>query len=245
MRAIVNIFLLIVVLAFLAATLIGVIPILLYFFLVFFRSAKREQRVLSKVNKMLVDGERMVVGAIECRATSLFRRRRSVFATNNRVILIKRKLLGGYQMMDRKWKDLHDARMSENILPGLSGAALSFSFIDPPGGSMHLVGVRRDDAAKAYTFAQSEEQAWEEKRRVRDLEEKRAASGGINFHGFPQQSGPSVSANPILLSGTTIDVSPSDTVADEINRAKALFDSGAISDVEFQEIKAKILSRHF
>lgn len=148
-------------------------------------------------------------------------------------------------MMDRKWKDLRDAQMSENIIPGLSGTALSFSFIDPPGGSMQLAGASPDDAAKVYTFAQSQEQAWEEKRRVRGLEEKRAASGGINFHGFPQQSGPSEPLNPTLISGKTIDVSPSDIVAGEINRAKALLDSGSISDDEFQEIKSKILNRHF
>jgi hypothetical protein len=30
---------------------------------------------------------------------------------------------------------------------------------------------------------------------------------------------------------------------DELAKAKALFDGGAISDVEFQEIKAKVLAR--
>lgn len=245
MRAIVNIILLILVLTFLASSLIGIILIPLYFFFVFFGSANRKRKVASKIDAMLVDGERIVASAIEYRAMSLFRRRRSIFTTNNRIIFIKRNLLGGYQMMDRKWKDLRDAQMSENSLPGLSGTALYFSFIDAPGESMQLAGVSPDDAAKVYTFAQSQEQAWEEKRRVRDLEEKRAASGGINFHGFPQQSGPSEPLNPTLISGKTIDASPSDIVASEINRAKVLLDSGSISDDEFQEIKSKILNRHF
>ncbi|MDX0999927.1 hypothetical protein GOE20_03185 [Sinorhizobium medicae] len=245
MRAIVNIILLFLVLTFLASSLIGIILIPLYFLFVFFGSTNRKRKVASKIDAMLVDGERIVASAIEYRAMSLFRRRRSIFTTNNRIIFIKRNLLGGYQMMDRKWKDLRDAQMSENSLPGLSGTALYFSFIDAPGESMQLAGVSPDDAAKVYTFAQSQEQAWEEKRRARDLEEKRAASGGINFHGFPQQSGPSEPLNPTLISGKTIDASPSDIVASEINRAKVLLDSGSISDDEFQEIKSKILNRHF
>ena len=33
------------------------------------------------------------------------------------------------------------------------------------------------------------------------------------------------------------------SIVDELGKAKALFDSGVISDAEYNEIKAKILSR--
>ena len=77
-----------------------------------------------------------------------------------------------------------------------------------------------------YAKAQFEEQAWEEKRRVRGLEETRAASGGVTV-GMGAGAG---GAAP-------------DRMVEEISKAKALLDAGAISDTEFQEMKAKILGR--
>ena len=74
--------------------------------------------------------------------------------------------------------------------------------------------------------AQYEEQAWEEKRRVRGLEETRAASGGVSIGAMDRAGG---------VSG--------DRMVEEIRKAKELLDSGAVSDAEFQEMKAKILGR--
>ena len=78
-----------------------------------------------------------------------------------------------------------------------------------------------------YAKAQYEEQAWEEKRRVRGLEETRAASGGVMIGGGDGM-GPGGGA---------------DRMVEEIRKAKELLDSGAVSDAEFQEMKAKILGR--
>lgn len=77
-----------------------------------------------------------------------------------------------------------------------------------------------------YSHAQSEEHAWEEKRRVRALEESRAASGGVTFHSGTPSGGGAVTS-----------------MMDELVKAKALFDGDAISDAEYQEIKAKVLAR--
>ncbi len=245
MRGILNIIFLLFLSLLLISSIAGIPFLVLYACFVFIGGDKRRQKVHTKVSNMLMSGEEIVGSVIENRVMSLFQRRLSIFITNSRVIFVQRKILGGYQMIDRQWKDLRDAKMDENIMPGIFGATLSFSFINPPGGVMAVSGVDPETAAKLYTYSQAQEHAWEEKRRVRSLEEARATSGGINFHGFPQPVQQAQAPAPALVSGKTIDVTPTDTVVAEINRAKSLLDSGAISDAEFQEIKSKILSRHF
>ncbi|CDZ65223.1 Hypothetical protein NGAL_HAMBI2605_34920 [Neorhizobium galegae bv. orientalis] len=246
MRAIFNLIFFVIVAGVLIFSIFGIPVVIFWWWCLFVGAGKRLVKVRRKIASMLMDGESVVTDVIEYRVMSFFQRRLYLAITNSRVIFVQRRILGGYQMMDRQWKDLKNARMDENTLPALSGASVAFTFINPPGGSMAVTGVDPEKAAKLYTYSQAQEHAWEEKRRVRGLEEKRAASGGINFHGFPQQQAVPIEApKPILVAGTTIDVSPTDIVAGEINKAKALFDAGAISDAEFQEIKAKILSRHF
>jgi len=131
-------------------------------------------------------------------------------------------------MNDYQWKDLRDAKIDEDTFPKLSGSTLSFSFLQSP--SIVAKGIPSESAMTIYKYAQREEQAWEEKRRVRGIEEKRAASGGIILGG-------GVPGGPTTPGAGDI------SIVDEIRRAKELVDAGAISDAEFEEIKAKILSR--
>jgi hypothetical protein len=60
------------------------------------------------------------------------------------------------------------------------------------------------------------------------MEEARASSGGISLGGYPGNGGAAAAGTSTL---------------EELERAKKLLDSGVISDVEFNEIKSKILSR--
>lgn len=245
MRGILNILIILTLTFFLVISIVGVVFIPIYIYLVFIGSKKRKAKVSNKIQSMLIAGEHVIAETIEYRVMALFQRRTAIAITNSRIIVVKRRNLGGFQMSDRQWKDLSDAQMDENILPGLFGARLAFSFQAPAGSKMQVYGVNPEEAAKIYSLSQGQEQAWEEKRRIRDLEEKRAASGGINFSGFPQSSSHSEASKTPQIAGTRIDVSPTDAIANEINRAKSLLEAGAISDVEFQEIKSKILSRHF
>jgi len=205
----------------------------LYFILVFMGAAKREAKVKTTIEAMLMPNESVVAGIIEYRAMALFRRRMFMVVTTSRMIVVRRKILGGYGMLDKQWKDLSNAQMDENIFPALFGTSLSFSFLEHAGSNLRIGGGDPEDAAKIYKYAQSQEQAWEEKRRIRGIEENRSFAGAINLGGlFPSAGGSS-------------DVSPTDMIANEINSAKSLLATGVISDAEFQEIKSKILSRRF
>jgi hypothetical protein len=192
----------------------------------------RRARASEKLAGTLMGSEQKLGEAIQFRLCALISRRLLVAATNSRIILIARPLLGGFTMKDYQWKDLHDAKLSENVLPWLFGSRLSFAIRREGEGRTEdrlvVDGIEGRLASQIYAAAQDQEQAWEEKRRVRTMEEARASSGGITLGGVPSTSGGGNAG------GSTLD---------ELERAKKLMDSGVISDAEFNEIKSKILSR--
>jgi hypothetical protein len=192
----------------------------------------RKLKAVEKLTSTLMTSEQRLGDGIQLRLCALLSRRLVVAATTSRVILIERPMLGGFTMKDYQWKDLHDATLAENLLPNLFGSKLSFTIRrDGQGaneGTIVADGLDARVASRLYTAAQDQEQAWEEKRRVRSMEEARASSGGISLGGFP---------------GAAPGGSPAGSPLEEIERAKKLLDIGAISDAEFNEIKSKILSR--
>jgi hypothetical protein len=89
--------------------------------------------------------------------------------------------------------------------------------------------LRKDQAQAVYRICQAQDQAWREKRRVRELEELRARSGGIQVSsgggGYP----------PAGTAGQ------SDSVR-RLQEAKKMLDDRLITDAEYEAIKAKIVS---
>lgn len=223
----------IILLVFLAIILMPLtlgLHIPIYWFAVFFGAHQRIAKAQKKLEDTLMQGESLVTQGMQKRPFAFFSRRKLVGITNSRIIMISRGLLGGFTMKDFQWKDLHNAKVSENVLSNLCGSNLIFSAINE---SISVPGVENTAAISIYKKAQAEEQAWEEKRRIRNLEERRAASGGVIVN--------SGQANSSYESGGK----GSGSVTEEIEKAKKLLDSGAINDAEFQEIKSKILSKNF
>ena len=72
------------------------------------------------------------------------------------------------------------------------------------------------------------------------MEEKRAESGGV-FIG--QTSNPTQSNNS-AISNQNIEQQRKVDITEELFKLKKLLDEGILSDVEFQEMKSKILSRN-
>ena len=87
-----------------------------------------------------------------------------------------------------------------------------------------------EEARAIYCNAQAQEHAWEEKRRVRAIEETRAAAGGVYVN------------TPAHIAPETPKKEPVSLVQ-ELNSLKQLLDGGVISDAEFQEMKSKIIAR--
>ena len=210
-----------------------------YYYLVFRNQNERVKKANSKLLDYLIEGESIIVKGLDTRPFALFKRRQIFAVTNSRIIRLERGLLGGFEMLDYQWKDLKDAQISENIFPSITGSTLTFIF---QVNSEEPIEVypEIEVASKAYRHSQQEEQAWEEKRRIRDMEEKRAKSGGV-FIGQgsnPIQSNNSINDNQDKQQKRKVDI------ADELFKLKKLLDEGVLSDAEFQEMKSKILSRN-
>jgi hypothetical protein len=212
-----------------AIAVVGVVAAV-YWAFVIRGSEERKAKTVEKLASTLMANERKLADAMQLRMCALTSRRLLLAATSSRVILIERPMLGGFTMRDYQWKDLHDATLSENLLPNLFGSRLTFSIRrdgqEQVEGVIVADGIEQRVASRLYTAAQEQEQAWEEKRRVRTMEEARASSGGITLGGYPGNGGGGGAST-----------------LDELERAKKLLDSGVISDVEFNEIKSKILSK--
>jgi hypothetical protein len=181
-------------------------------------SAARAEIAQQKLKSTLMHSESVISFAIQKRCASLFYRRQVIAITSSRMITLNRSWFGGFTMLDYQWKDLRDATLQENIFPAMFGSKLTF-VVEEDKPQLMIDGLPGDAAASIYSRSQGEEQSWEEKRRIRDMEEDRS---GIGISGGGRENA---------------------TLLEELGRAKALFDAAAITDVEYQEIKAKIISR--
>lgn len=194
----------------------------------FLGASGRAAKAAGLTKTTLMSEEQIIAQGIQHRAFALFSRREVVAITNSRVLIVRRGLLGGFKMTDIQWKDLKDVRIEQNVMEGVCGSNLAFAHLNSGTGAMSVEGIASDVAATIYSKAQTEEQAWEEKRRVRAMEEVRAAAGGVVVHAPSPTSPPAAPTGNRMLA--------------EITQAKALLDSGTISDAEFQEMKSKILA---
>lgn len=143
----------------------------------------------------------------------------AVILTNKRFIVYRPGLIR-VQFDDDLWLNLEDAHLEE----GLFGAQLTF--YTAQGRRMAIDRLPKDQARRAYAFAQEKEQEALEIRRQRKIEEDRAKAGGV------------VVSAPSAAPVTTPD---SDPMA-KMTKLRALFDAGLITDEEYKKKKAEILA---
>ena len=189
---------------------------------------------LSEINGLLVPGERLLACAVQRRLFALTHRRTTVAATTGRFIAISRGLIGGYVPFDVRWQDLHDAEIRAGIFGAtLTISALTHADLATNAGTGHgtphaFMGLRKLEAQAVYKICQAQEQAWREKRRVRDLDELRAESGGIQIGAQPSGSAMGAQA-------------PAGDPTARLRRAKEMLDQGLITDAEYESIKARVV----
>ncbi|MFT4511000.1 hypothetical protein [Caballeronia sp. 15711] len=191
------------------------------------------REALSYLESMLISGETIQAYAIQRRLFALSHRRAVVAATSGRLIGMNRGLLGGFTPVDLRWQDIKSA----HVRAGVFGSDLTVTGLTQPdlasGGGIRTItfeGLRKEDAQAVYRACQAQEQAWREKRRLRELEELRAKSGG--FQG-------SVETGRFAAPDASDDAN---SIA-RLQRAKDMLEKGLISDSEYETVKARIIGQ--
>ena len=188
-------------------------------------------RALDALRTLLIPGETLESWAVQRRLFALTHRRRLVAATSGRLLSVSRGLFGGFSTEDIRWQDLDDAQLRVGIV-GATLTVIAFASTDLASAShgtartLVFPGLRKAEAQAVYRACQAQEQAWREKRRVRDLEELRAKSGGIQLAG-----------------GAPVSAGGDDThqPAARLQRAREMLQQGLLTDAEFEQVKSRIL----
>jgi Bacterial PH domain len=188
---------------------------------------------LATLQGLLTSGETLEAWAAQRRVYALSHRRVCIAATSGRFISLQRRLFGGYESADIRWQDLKEARISAGILAAdltlIAQSSSDMSLASEVNRVWSFEGLFKDQAQAMYRICQQHDQVWREKRRVRELEELRAKSGGVLIGGaaaYGAAAGTGAESDPVR----------------RLRQAREMLDAKLISDSEFESIKAKIVS---
>jgi len=187
-------------------------------------------RPLAQLRAVLIPGETLEAWAIQRRAYALTHRRLLLAATSGRLIVLKRRLLGGFDLSSIRWQDLEEVTLRVGMIAAelaiRAGKATDLASLGASASQQVVfAGLRNDHAQSVYRICQAQDQAWREKRRVRELEELRARSGGIQ-----------------VTSGSMPSAASENDAVRRLQEAKQLLEAKLITDAEYEAIKAKIVS---
>lgn len=168
-------------------------------------------KAIKESEKLFTSGEKHLCAAVQQKLL-LNLLPHSIIVTNKRVV---KHIPGVFKATfeDYLWKDLKDVHLIEKVF----GAQLNFEFNQ---GSIVIENLPKNQAKKIYTIAQEREEEWVEKRRLRDMEETRAKSGGSHINIGNQEK--------------------SDTKS-KLLELKSLLEEDLITQDEYQRKKAEIL----
>ena len=187
---------------------------------------------IATLQGLLTSGETLEAWAAQRRLYALKNRRTLIAATSGRFISLKRRLFGGYDSADIRWQDLKETRISAGIIAAdlilIAQSSADLNIGAEVNRVWSFEGLHKDQAQAMYRICQQHDQVWREKRRVRELEELRAKSGGVQISGQPAYSNDAAGAES--------------EPARRLRQAREMLEAKLISDSEFESIKAKIVS---
>jgi len=209
----------------------------------------QDPKAVEKVYKRLIDllttGEEIIYIAVQKKPlVNLLPD--CIAITNKRVLFFTPANLGlSIKFVDFVWKDIVDVHTKEEIIGAI------FSVRTTNGAEMGVDYLPKVQARKLYQYAQERKEAEREARRLRELEDKRAQSGSVQFETpsqpvaaaavqAPAQPTPVVEApKPAAASAEVI---KSDELTEKLKKLKTLFENGLISQEEYNHKKLDLLS---
>lgn len=165
--------------------------------------------------------------------------------TNKRILFFTPANLGlSIKFVDFVWKDIVDVHTKEEIIGAI------FSVRTTNGAEMGVDYLPKVQARKLYQYAQERKEAEREARRLRDLEQKRAESGSVQFetpsqpvaaviHAATQPIEPVTAPTP---AAPVAEVVKPDELTEKLKKLKTLFENGLISQEEYNHKKLDLLS---
>src|ERR1700712_1480516 len=136
---------------------------------------KAIEKVYTRLVDLLTTGEEIIYIAVQKKPlVNLLPD--CIAITNKRVLFFTPANLGlSIKFVDFVWKDVHDVYIKEEIIGAI------FSVRTTNGGEMGVDYLPKVQARKLYQYAKERNETEREARRLRDLEEKRAESGSLQF----------------------------------------------------------------
>lgn len=217
---------------------------------------KAVEKVYSRLVDLLSSGEEIIYIAVQKKPlVNLFPD--CIAITNKRVLFFTPANLGlSIKFVDFVWKDIVDVHTKEEII----GAV--FSVKTTNGAEMAVDYLPKIQGRKLYQYAQERKEIEREARRQRDLEQKRAESGSIQFDNpaaartattqqafaapapvVVEQPAPTPIAPPAPAPAPVVHEAPKpDELTEKLKKLKTLFDNGLISQEEYNHKKLDLLS---
>lgn len=228
-----------------------------------FLNEEQDPKTVEKVYFRLVDllssGEEIIYIAVQKKPlVNLFPD--CIAITNKRILFFTPANLGlSIKFVDFVWKDIVDVYTKEEIIGAI------FSVKTTNGAEMAVDYLPKVQGRKLYQYAQERKEVEREARRQRDLEQKRAESGAVQFDNaartaptqqvfaaqppvaVPQIPTPAPVAPPVPTPAPEPVVQQAaapkpDELTEKLKRLKMLFDNGLISQEEYNAKKLDLLS---
>jgi hypothetical protein len=226
-----------------------------------FLNEEQDPKTVEKVYFRLVDllssGEEIIYIAVQKKPlVNLFPD--CIAITNKRILFFTPANLGlSIKFVDFVWKDIVDVYTKEEIIGAI------FSVKTTNGAEMAVDYLPKVQGRKLYQYAQERKEVEREARRQRDLEQKRAESGAVQFDNAarttpaqqvfaaqapvaaPQIPTPAHVAPPVPAPEPVVQQAAApkpDELTEKLKRLKMLFDNGLISQEEYNAKKLDLLS---
>lgn len=206
---------------------------------------KAVEKVYSRLVDLLTTGEEIIYIAVQKKPlVNLFPD--CIAITNKRILFFTPANLGlSIKFVDFVWKDVVDVHTKEEII----GAV--FSIKTTGGAEMGVDYLPKVQARKLYQYSQERKESERELRRQRELEQKRAESGSVQIDHPAQavfqpqapviQQAPATPTPPPAPT-PVVEEPKKDELTEKLKRLKTLFESGLISQEEYNQKKLELLS---
>nr|WP_294793346.1 PH domain-containing protein [uncultured Mucilaginibacter sp.] len=205
---------------------------------------KAVEKVYLRLTDLLTTGEEIIYIAVQKKPlVNLLPD--CIAITNKRILFFTPANLGlSIKFVDFVWKDIVDVHTKEEIIGAI------FSVRTTNGAEMGVDYLPKVQARKLYQYAQERKEAEREARRLRDLEQKRAESGSVQFETPSQPVAAAVHAAAQTVEPVTAptpaapvaEVAKPDELTEKLKKLKTLFENGLISQEEYNHKKLELLS---